>query len=388
MDARIWQLPGPRSFVDEITLGNGRHVVATLPRRLSDDEIFADELAHAVLDRFRGTGRDARRISPDPTQSVLAAVSDLCWEPVPTVPDLLASSELADMVLVLAAVDLSEAARRDLPHLLERIECESRALPRDARPTFVVIGSRFDLPSFLGGARSEVGLESVWFWGRISRWDVAAHVASAQRREDTGLLAEVRLETIVEVAAWDIDTADYLVTHWCGDPDRLSTVLRDAQAGDPVDHADLPSERIDDVPPAMALAAWDARAVDSWQQRLHCGPAAVLRAEDDLARVVWAAQARVLLPWIEQRRDRLQTLVRNALGERFTSAMSRTLPDLTPGAPIEIGPLTHLIHYERSLSTLLGPATQLKRARNALAHLTPLSISEQRALVERCEELS
>jgi len=267
------------------------------------------------------------------------------------------------------------------------VECESRALPPDARPTFVVIGSRFDLPSFLGGARSEVGLESVWFWGRLSRWDVAAHIASAQRREDTGLLAEVRLETIVEVAAWDIDTADHLVTHWCGDPDRLPAVLKEAR-GAAAEYADLPPERIDGVPPAAALAAWDDRAVDSWQQRLHCGPSALLRAPDDLARVVWAAQARVLLPWIEQRRDRLQTLVRNCLGERYAATTARTLPNLTPGAPIEIGPLTLLIQYERGLVDLLGPATQLRRARNALAHLTPLSIAEQHALVERCEQLS
>jgi len=115
VDARIWQLPGPRSFVDEITVGDGRHVVATLPRRLSEDQLFADDLAHAVLDRFRASGREARRVSPDPSQSVLAAVSDLCWEPVPTVPDLLACADLADTVLVLAAVDLGEQARAELP---------------------------------------------------------------------------------------------------------------------------------------------------------------------------------------------------------------------------------------------------------------------------------
>src|SRR5690606_41416532 len=69
-------------------------------------------------------------------------------------------------------------------------------------------------------------------------------------------------------AAWDIDAADHLVTHGCGDPDRLPAVLKEAR-GAAAEYADLPPERIDGVPPAAALAAWDDRAVDSWQQRLR-----------------------------------------------------------------------------------------------------------------------
>ncbi|MEV6393104.1 hypothetical protein, partial [Nocardia xishanensis] len=385
MDTDLWRLPGPRSYVEDISDGVERHIAAVLPAALADSSLFADSLAVAIIDRITHRGVPARRVHPEDAKSVLETMHKLCWDPPSTIPDLLRHDELVGTVAVLSNVDLSESARDDLPRFLERVERESRSLPPSERLTIVTIGSRQQLPTFAGGATSEVGFTSVWFWGRISRWDVASHIAAFSRERRGGVIQDVRAETIVEVASWDLAVAEFLVENWSGDPVDLPEALGDAALPIPQKQAGwFGATEVTMVPPPAVLRAWDERVVDAWHERIHPGPSIALLERQKLDRIVWSAQARVLLPWIEQNRVRLHSEVRRDLGRNFAAHVDAVLPGHSPNGLIEIGPLERLVRTRGSLGYLYQAARELKRARNALAHLRPLSLMDQCDLVDHC----
>lgn len=141
-------------------------------------------------------------------------------------------------------------------------------------------------------------------------------------------------------------------------------------------------------PPAQLIEAWDSRFVDNWHGA-PCVQASVLVTDKPgLARVIWSAQARVLLPWVEQQRARLQQLALNVLGRRrFDEVLVRHLgrePSLD--SVLEIGALDKAIRIGigRTHPHITEASRRLRACRNALAHLTPISLAEQTAAVAAC----
>lgn len=94
---------------------------------------------------------------------------------------------------------------------------------------------------------------------------------------------------------------------------------------------------------------------------------------------VWAAHARVLLPWIEVRRQGLAQILEERFGV-VTAGMT---------GPVELGPLHLLVRdrLPRTRSALREVSAQLMRTRNKLAHLQSLSLADQVRLVAACAVL-
>ncbi|WP_043650173.1 hypothetical protein [Nocardia thailandica] len=380
MDDRLWSLPGPRRFIAELVTTPGRHAAAVLPTVMADDPVVVDGLASAVIGLLRTRAGIGRRVNPAGSADPIDALRELEWDLPHTVGGILRHGLLAGDVAVLCAADLSPAARAALPALLARIDTESRALAHAQRLTVVTIGSRHDLPTLAGGQPDSPHFAPVWFWGRLSRWDTAAHVAAVGPTE-SGVLTDVRIETIVEVAAWDVDVAEELAQRWSGDPDELFDELRaSATAAKPAAVAASGTFR---VPPVVVRRDWDDRRAEFWHERIHPG-AYVADDADTLRSTVWAAQARILLPWIEQRRNRLHALVRAALGGDYPRAVDLHLPGHGAAGPIEIGPLDRLIRHYPRLARFRDCSAALRDARNTLAHLSPMSLDQQNALVRWC----
>ena len=182
MDERVWRLPGPRSFVRDIVAehARGRHVATVLPEALASDAQFTDGLAVAVLDEFVRHSVSTRRIyGPGANLSILDTFSQtlIFNDPPVTVAELLRHPEADNTVAVVVARDLETTARNGLPSFLERMELESHAGTNQAqRLSVVAILARDQLPAFRGGASSDIAMTSIWWWARIARWDVAAHI--------------------------------------------------------------------------------------------------------------------------------------------------------------------------------------------------------------------
>jgi hypothetical protein len=404
MDERVWRLPGPRAFIEDIVAehGRGRHVATVLPAALARDPLFTDSLAVALLDELAAQSVDARRVyDGGPGTSVFDAFCQALIfgdDPPATIPDLLRHDEVRDMVAVVAAPDLCDPARAEFAEFLRRVEVESHTTGYGQRLSIIALVARGQLPAFAGGATSDVALTSIWWWGRVARWDVAAHIASLTGQSQLrGVLEDVRTESIVEVARWDLDLAERLADEWGGDPDDLKALL-----GEPCRLPEVPGSSGVRArtrgwsttsaglrPPDGMVGMWDNHAVEGWHEQVSESAHTLAATPQRLHRLVWAAQARVLLPWIEERRLALYEFVLEALGgRRFAEVLRNAFdPPLTADASVEIGALARVVQIAIGSSDpeLADVSRQLRRARNSLSHLRPLSLTEQQSLVAACK---
>lgn len=397
MDERVWRLPGPRGLVlDSVAeYGRRRHVAIVLPRELATNTEFTEGLALSLINELQSQTVEARRVLPDTdAHSLLDTLSrSLVFDDSPaTVTDLLRHQEAVGCVAVLVAADLSLNCQIEVAELLRRLEAESRSLPPTERLTLVVIIGRDRLPEFAGRESSDVTVATVWWWNRIARWDVAAHVSDRARSTNGGrVVSDVRAETIVEVARWDLDLADYLCDNWRGDPGELQEVLMGRQ--EPEDrNVDFVAGPCGVRPGEDVQELWDDGLIDGWHDSHSLASWASISSGAQINRAVWAAQARILLPWIEERRERLHQRAIARIGrDKFRAALQELFdPPLCDDGVIEIGPLRRLIDIRIGNvdAVLRSAARRLAAARNRLAHLEPLGLPELNELVAACRSLN
>lgn len=379
----VWDLSGPRSLVRDVleqVESNRRHVQVVLPRALAGVE-FLDGLEAALFtglaDRF-----EVGRVTHSANRPLAEAIAEgLLADQSPTsMVDLAHAEDVAGKVALVTAERVDLAEPMNASSELGALVAATRSLPRDSHPLVVYIGGHTQRPSVRGGSRSETNLAVVWWWGRIQRWDTAAVVANSLSPGSgrLGLLDLARLETIVDLVGWDLGSVPSLANRWDGDPTTLADLI--AEAEDVLDVAALDEIGPDSfAPPDRAIEAWDRGQVDLWQGYLRQNVSTV--GARRLQTTVWGAQARVYLPWIEERRARLEAILFAHAGAK---TFRRGLADLNlnPADPLEIGKLELLFaHIAPSHRVLMSSARALKRARNCLSHLLPLSLIEQRALV-------
>jgi len=398
VDERVWRLPGPRSFVRDIVAeyARGRHVVTVLPEVLASDAVFTDGLGVAMLEEFARQSVSARRVyDAGEDTPILDTVSQalIFDDPPATVAALLRHPEVKNTVAVVVARELGARARNGLSAFLARVELESHATRNCAqRLSYVAIVDRGQLPGFRGGASSDAGTTSIWWWARVARWDVAAHIVDlAERVPVPSVLADVRTESIVEVARWDLDLAEHLVLTWEGEPADLPSLLKDWRGvSAPAVNASGQAGADGLRPPNAVLPSWDQRVIECWHDQLSVTPCSLADEPEKLGRLVWAAQARVLLPWIEERRSTLQTRVTELLGaRRLASMLSEWFDPPVEDGLVEIGVLDILIRRALgSRNTEMRDASRwLREGRNRLAHMRPLSLGDQQSLLAACQAI-
>jgi hypothetical protein len=398
MDERVWRLPGPRGFVRDIVAeyARGRHVATVLPEALASDVLFTDGLAVAVLDEFARQSVPTRRIyAAGEDQSILDTFSQalIFEDPPATVAELLGHPEAGNTVAVVVARDLNTTARSGLPGFLQRVELESHALTgQPQRLSVIAILARGQLPAFRGGASSDIAMTSIWWWARIARWDVAAHIAGmAERAPLQGVLSDVRTESIVEIARWDLDLAEHLVTTWEGEPGRLPYLLKDWRcvSAPAMNGSHGGTEGVQ--PPSLVLPSWDQRVVEGWHDQVSVATCSLAAEPEKLSRLVWAAQSRVLLPWIEERRSALHIRVTEILGAPRLAAILREWfdPPVDADGLVEIGALDTVVRKVLGSrhSDVREASRWLREARNRLAHMRPLSLGDQESLQAACRTL-
>lgn len=389
----IWRLPGPASYVNEIATvaRGGQHVAAVLPRYLADDLERGDGLAVALLDKLPRS----RRVQPWLSDGKLPAAlgRQMTYDDPPvTVPDLIRHPDVRGETLVCLAADLEPGHQDELADFLRRLATDSRSVAASERCTFVVITDTASLPRFAGNEAADVTLANSWFWNRVSRWDIAAHLAMqpAQAR-GSGVLSEVQTETIIELARWDFDLAVTLAGDWSGDRGQLAQLCGPLEVAQ---HSLPLSGRPGPRPPDTVMSAWEQGAVDCWHENVVLAPSRCLNEAAVFHRHVWAGQARVLLPWIEIKRGRLESTLRRLLGaERYDNAIrdfaTGSFDPSSPDDVAEIGLLNKVVQARLGSSEpqVRDAARALREARNQLAHLQPLNPARLEQLVRTCDFL-
>lgn len=395
MDERVWHLPGPRGVIRDALreFDRRRHVAIVLPHAMAEDSTITGGLVQELVRELNRIA-ETQELPPDPdASSLLNALSRaLVWEDYPpaTLSDLLAHQSTYGRVVVLLASDLPKQQQDELPELLRRLETETRPVPASERLTLVCVGHRGHLPHFAGGESSDVNLATVWWWNRVARWDVAAHISHDVQQSGARVLSDVRSETIVEIAKWDLDMAELLEHTWSGDPSSINDCLTTGKYVSVTHDVPEGAGTCGRRPSKSVIDHWDAGHLDGWHDAHHPHARVLLRKQRYLDRLVWAAQARILMPWIEERRAALHDRTIEALGdEAFEAALENYCPARNANGLVEIGDLKKVINARigRTDPWLQSAAHRLHTARNALAHLTPLPFSELTELAAACQGL-
>lgn len=291
-------------------------------------------------------------------------------------------------------------------HLLRRLVATAKeaGLPPDRRPRALVVASTDDLPTDLPAQLAREAIAVHWWWGATSRLDTATVVALARpplvTATELGHLHEaVTQATITEVCGPFLDIAAALARRWDGGhPESLTSALHDVltelpRPSRPVQWSEgtrHPGRRPDD----RLLAAWNAGTVESWDGRLRRHPGYDLQYEQVVAGWVWLAQNHVLLPLLEDARERFTAIVRSRArgslaqlaqdyGPRRESGRASESPD-SAIAMMELGAMWSA-HCDGAIP--LAPTERrrlrvLREARNRLAHRVPLHGHRLRDLVE------
>lgn len=388
----VWRLPGPNGFVRDIarTATGGQHVLAILPRYISDDPEYSDALAAAILNELDSH----QRVYPSSANGGLVgalgfAMIDSFEDPPMTVPALITHPDVAGRIFVCNATDLERMHRAELPQFLQRLNDESRPVPASERGTmiFVVSSAQFHRDP------ASVAMTPHWYWDRVARWDVAAFIAARHPKLAVGVAGEVKLETVIEIARWNFEIADDLSRDWALDGFNASDWVGARLGRHPAISA--PRQTVLNRPPDSHQDLWNEGIVESWHGVPEVAPTSFDAQPNSTERLIWRAQARVMLPWLEVRRVRIEQRVRDQLGAQ---RMSAAVEDFSPRFPgIGIDPsLIELATLARIISARLGRSEErlgrttrlLVDARNRLSHLRALAGDEIEHLVDQSQWLN
>ncbi|MHB9859100.1 hypothetical protein [Streptomyces sp. YIM S03343] len=332
-----------------------------------------DDTAGDVLTRLTGSRSDHQGGHPSGYRAETRPVIVRAWrEPVP--------SAAADLLRRLVATG------------------KEAGLPPKRGPRALVVASTEDVPPGLPEQLAREDIAVHWWWGVIGRLDTATVVALSRpplhSTADRHHLHEaVTQATITEICGPFLDAAAALAAHWKDGrletlPDALRDVLAVLPAPDAADTA-VPAHRPEATrnpgrrPEESLLAAWNTGAVESWDGRLRIHPHQDLGHEHVVAARVWLAQNHVLLPLLDDARERFAATMRRRtriplprLAEEYgpPDTTSEPLPPAKVIDTLELGAMW-AAHCDGAIT--LTPAERhhlrtLRDTRNLLAHRKPL----------------
>ena len=242
---------------------------------------------------------------------------------------------------------------------LSEFEAASRARPEIVRSVLVLIlrsPNEGSLPA------NEVALQSLSWRGRVGEFDILLHCAdrlegSRQKHSRRRLLAHCA----ARVALWDLDLADRLLAErperviepW----DVLRSIARERlwQNGTPCTWRDGTMQEFDGI------------------EETHSVYLVGIGDTTKVRRRLWSAQAAVLLPLLEERRQALIPRTSRYLSPPFQTVTGEAIADL---AELEIGQICYFLHRDGADHGLKRTFRFLRDVRNALAHLEPISAQE------------
>ena len=143
---------------------------------------------------------------------------------------------------------------------------------------------------------------------------------------------------------------------------------------------------------STSVELWDEGAFEAWHGAPGFAPASTAGGENgSLARLLWSAQSRVLMPWIEVRRVKVEQILRTKLTPDRMGAAVDQYATRFPGVEfdptlVELATLARIItaRLGRTEERLRSTTNVLLHARNRLAHLKPLTDDDLQELVQTC----
>lgn len=358
--ASLWGLPGPHRFVENVAddLRGGSSVVLRFGgNRPAGLAVHLEQLADWSVSWMRLDANS--QASPFATLRRAAAPEARATD-LATPQRLVADDRFRNRVFWIA--DLTPENWPSWRRFLLDFAHASRNAEAAARPPVFLLplcGGGFDVSGL-----AEPAISCRTFRDVVDRDDlfIMALQSRQARRRPRRVIRSLLAHSVAQVAQWDHVLAEVLLD---GGPEAA-------------------------MQPQATLAhyaenrGWTAETPESWENGSVGGPperpvvhSALLMVqgrERELNRRIWAAQAAVLMPLLEERRLELVERHRDHMTElplETDFGLVETPDDMELGALV-----LYFSRYGQNGRRVLGPAHRLKKLRNELAHFRPLSYAE------------
>jgi hypothetical protein len=221
----------------------------------------------------------------------------------------------------------------------------------------------------------EVCLASITYQGTIRREDVQLYVSLLlDERRLGGVERDLTCRLISQLAMWDVDAVHHLAR---ADLPRLlepASILKEIAE----------ERRWTALADADWESLWIVGAADKFdgEWKRHSALYAIGDSERELERRIWSAEVGVLFPWIEGQRRWLLEQFGSRLAMPFTTRDERVIRDVRD---LEIGHIQHLLYQlpRTPPREVMDLVRALKKIRNALSHLEPVSTDVLRGWLGR-----
>jgi hypothetical protein len=363
-----WSLPGPHSFVRDIVahVQDGRSVYVLLPENPLP---MLQTAVHNLL------GETHWRSLEVPAKTSTSPAAWLFDQFIPnkesaalrSATELVADASFQGWFVWLTGVN-SENFEQWCEFLLEFAHA-SRSLTKGVQTSLIIVcqGSTASLPT-----PKEAGIATLSWNGRLDRLDIALHAALSVNRKPSSLERELIVATIAELAAWDLALLDQLAI-----VDLVPLLEPKAML---IEYASQCWEE-----PNLSGDWWTGKCYEvTGQLRLHTCFLAQ-SSQDELTKLIWRAQVGVLMPYIEEKRRVYLGRYRHLLSPVVVQ-YGRELPRKVEVAELEVSLLLSQLRKANKVNVNredLNHLSDLKEARNALAHLRPVAADILTRLCDR-----
>ena len=350
----IWSLPGPSAFVDDIedAVRDGASVIARFPSEVPSG--LERELKGRLHSLFEWTSIDAYQAGSGPLTFMLQQICPgVSAFEASSITELAVTDSFQGRLVWIEKID--SGMWPDWSRFLRVYSDACRNVDILNRTVFIVLLSG---EAVTGDVPEEVALVHCDFRGTVDTLDLFIFAirqvpASVRCREHRALLAH----TVAQVAQWDSLLAEQL----------LALPLAEALSPEGA----LRQYALDRGWTVETPECWEKGTVDGPTERptVHsallevCGKSRLVRQR------IWAAQAAVLLPLVEERRIGLVSRYGRYLELPIKTEDGRWVDD---PLDLEVGHLASYLDRPGSPWRLRKQVRRLRDVRNKLAHMEPL----------------
>ena len=366
----IWSLPGPSSFVDKIEneVRDGSNVIVRFPIEVPGG--FEHELRERLHSYFIWNHIDASDFSLNPLtflhQHIFPDVSAL---EVSSIADLATYTSFQGRLIWIE--NINNNMWSEWLTFLTAYSDACRNVDLMTRTVFIVLISK---ECIANKTTREVALASHDFRGFVDMLDIFVLAlreisSNSKHREYRALLAH----TVAQVAQWDSFLARKL----------LSVPREETLSPENI----LKQYALERGWTAKTPRCWESGTQDGTPENpvVHSALLEVCGASRIVRQRLWAAQAAVLLPLVDEQRVNLVNQNRRYLSLPFHTEDGRRIDDLFD---LDIGQLAWHLDRRDKPKELRKKVRKLRRVRNKLAHMEPLEPKEALQMISTVSPFS
>lgn len=365
----LFELPGPTRWAQELDneTRRGNSAIVFVPDSFSEESAIEDLADLATLLRCEELRCPE---SNSLAESIIAHVGSDGTEPA--TGDLLSfvvewSAMRGRRLLVRSWESSTGEILKRWPQTLHA----AGASPED-RPVIVLLARLKDVDVQAVLRTNLTELRVTWWWGALGQLDSELRVA-----QTTPNFNRLQRAVVAEIAAWDLSSAEELAQSWDGNMRTLQATSRQVLSScQPPPSTGGSKARRSPLP--TLYDSWASGQLDLWDGRLRSHGETL--SEGGFARSLWHAQARVLLPSLEEARFQLEEELKQELSASALTSLDREVRE--DGVP-EFAAMRRVLrrHNHRVRHADWQLITSAIPVRNCLAHMRPADADHLESLL-------